>query len=78
MAYCYEEVRNYGKMLSKTLLKMADGGDAYAVYPHPPWIHPWLCNNKIWLQIQEICFKLKIPMKAIKARLLQGSQRNAF
>ena len=49
-AYCYKEVRNHGKILSKTLLKMAGGG--CIDLPHiPPWIRPWLYNNKMSPQI---------------------------
>ena len=36
---------------SKTLLKMAGGGNACAAYSTPPWIRPWLYNNKRWPQI---------------------------
>ena len=33
---------------SKTVLKMA-GGECIRSIPHiPPWIRPWLYNNKIW------------------------------
>ena len=54
--------------LSKALLKMAVGGDAYVAYPpSPPGCT--IINNKRWPQIYEICFKLKIP-KAVKSRLL--------
>ena len=36
---------------SKTLLKMAGGGIHTQLTPHPPWIRPWLYNNKRWPQI---------------------------
>ena len=36
---------------SKTLLKMAGGRMHTQHTPHPPWIHPWLHNNKRWPQI---------------------------
>ena len=36
----------------KTLLKMADGG-MHTQHTHspPPWIRPWLYNDKRWSQI---------------------------
>ena len=33
-----KKVRNYGKILSKTCLKVAGGGDAFPT--PPPWIFP--------------------------------------
>ena len=36
---------------SKTLLKMAGGVIHTQHTPHPPWIRPWLYNNKRWPQI---------------------------
>ena len=36
---------------SKTLLKMS-GGVMHTQHTHiPPWIRPWLYNNKRWPQI---------------------------
>ena len=44
-AYCHEEVQNYGKILSKALLKMAGGG----MHPaHPLWIHPFNLHIPPW------------------------------
>ena len=44
--HCYEEVRNYGKILFM-LLKIAGEGMHTQHTPHPPWLY----HNKRWPQI---------------------------
>ena len=63
---------------SKALLKMAGGGMHTQHTPHPPCISaPGCVITKGGLKFYERCFTPEIP-KAVKARLLYGSQRNAF
>ena len=71
-AYCYEEVRNYKKILFiQNIVENGWWGDAYAAYPtSPPESAPGCIITKHGLKFKRyLCLKLKIQ-KAVKAQLL--------